>query len=86
MFRDMQRLSEMHYFSYSEFVRLARRHGFQVHDLRERELQAGTLRSPKHTRRRIRSALRRFGLEGIAYRLQRQWYAGMFELALVKVR
>ena len=86
MFRDMQRLSEMHYFSYRAFVRLARRHGFRVHDLKERELRAGTLHSPKQARRRIRAALRRFGLEGIAYRLQRQWYAGMFELALVKVR
>jgi len=86
MFRDMQRLSEMHYFSYGAFVRLARHHGFRVHDLKERELWAGTLHSPRHARRRIRAVLRRLGLEGIAYRLQRQWHTGMFELALVKVR
>ena len=86
MFHDMQRLSEMHYFGYGAFVRLAREHGFRVVDLKERELQAGRLHSPKRARRLIRAALRGLGLEKPAYRLQRRWYVGMFELALVKVR
>lgn len=85
-FQDMQRLSEMHYFSYGDFVRLARRYGFRVHDLKERELRAGKLHSPRRSRRLIRSALRTLGLERLAYRAQRQWYVGMFELALVKER
>ena len=85
-FQDMQRLSEMHYFSYGDFVELARRYGFRVYDLKERELQAGKLHSPKRSRRLIRSALRTLGLERLAYRAQRQWYVGMFELALVKER
>jgi SAM-dependent methyltransferase len=83
-FRDMQRLSEMHYFSFPAFVRLARRHGFRVRDLREAELRAGKLYSPKRTRRLIRFGLRALELERLAYRAQRRWYAGMFELALVK--
>ncbi len=85
-FQDMQRLSEMHYFTYPAFVRLARRHGFHVHDLKEAELRSGTLHSPKRTRRVVRAILRALRLEGLAYRLQRHWYVGMFELALIKER
>ncbi len=83
-FRDMQRLSEMHYFHYAEFVALARQHGFVVRDLREEQLRAGRLHSPRPTRRMLRAVLRELGLEQPAYRLQRRWYVGMFELALVK--
>ena len=85
-FRDMQRLGEMHYFSYPAFVRLARHHGFRVHDLNEADLLAGKLYSPKRTRRLLRAALRAVRLERLTYRLQRRWYAGVFELALVKER
>lgn len=83
-FRDMQRLSEMHYFGYGEFGRLARSYGFQVRDMREELLREGRLHSPKPARRLIRAALRAVGLERAAYRLQRDWYSGMFELALTK--
>ncbi len=85
MFRDMQRLSEMHYFHYGAFVALARRYGFSTRDLREEELREGRLHSPRPSRRAIRSALRAIGLETLAYRTQRRWYVGMFELALTKV-
>jgi ubiquinone/menaquinone biosynthesis C-methylase UbiE len=83
-FRDMQRLSEMHYFHYGQFVRLCKRHGFAVKDLRQEQLRRGELRSPKASRRAIRAALRALGLEGLAYRAQRRWYVGMFELDLLK--
>jgi hypothetical protein len=83
-FRDMQRLSEMHYFEYHTFAALAARCRFSVRDLREEELLRGTLYSPKPTHRIARAALRRLGLERAAYRLQRDWYTGMFELGLVK--
>ena len=83
-FQDMQRLSEMHYFSYPALKQLARRHGFRILDLKEIELHAGRLQSPKRGRRLARRALRALGLERIAYRLQRRWYAGMFELVLIK--
>ncbi|NWG21274.1 MAG: class I SAM-dependent methyltransferase [Chloroflexi bacterium] len=81
-FRDMQRLSDMHYFDYQAFVALAARHGFSTTDLREDQLARGALHSPKASRRVARALLRRVGLERVAYRLQRAWYAGMFELAL----
>jgi ubiquinone/menaquinone biosynthesis C-methylase UbiE len=83
-FHDMQRLSEMHYYGYKEFGHLAAQYGFRVRDLREEQLQAGTLASPKASRRAIRATLRRIGLEPAAYRLQRDYYVGMFELGLQK--
>jgi SAM-dependent methyltransferase len=83
-FRDMQRLGDMHYYDYGVFVRLAARHGFQVRDLREELLRDGQLHSPKAYRRAIRTLLRGIGLEQLAYRAQRAWYVGMFELGLVK--
>ncbi len=83
-FRDMQRLSEMHYFHYGQLVRLCEGLGFRVRDLREEQLRAGTFVSRKASRRAIRAGLRAVGLEGLAYRAQRRWYVGMFELALEK--
>lgn len=83
-FRDMQRLSEMHYFDYREFVALAARNGFTTRDLREELLLEGKLHSPKPLRRVARAVLRTLGAERVAYRMQRDWYAGMFELALSK--
>ncbi|NTU78097.1 MAG: methyltransferase domain-containing protein [Chloroflexales bacterium] len=83
-FRDMQRLSEMHYFHYGELLRLCAGLGFRVRDLREEQLRAGQFVSRKASRRAIRATLRAVGLEGVAYRAQRRWYVGMFELALEK--
>jgi hypothetical protein len=81
----MQRLSAMHYFDYPEFVSLAKAHGFQTVDMNEVALVEGRFVSQKATRQRIRNALRTVGLEHIAYKAQRAWYTGMFELALTKV-
>ncbi len=83
-FRDMQRLSAMHYFHYHELVRICRRLGFAVTDLREQALLAGQLPSRRPLRRAARKVLRRLGLELAAYRWQRQYYTGMFELDLRK--
>jgi ubiquinone/menaquinone biosynthesis C-methylase UbiE len=85
-FRDMQRLSEMHYFRWREWLALCERYGFTVRDLREELLREGKLASPKRSRRAIRSLLRTIGLEGLAYRVQRRWYVGMFEVALTKTK
>jgi ubiquinone/menaquinone biosynthesis C-methylase UbiE len=84
-FRDMQRLSEMHYFHYPELLRLCAGLGFGVRDMREEQLRSGQFVSRKASRRAIRGALRAVGLEGAAYRAQRRWYVGMFELALTRV-
>ena len=85
-FRDMQRLSDMHYYHYGQIVRLCKRHGFRVQDLRQAQLRRGELTSPKASRRAMRAALRAIGLENLAYRAQRRWYVGMFELGLERVR
>ena len=84
-FRDMQRLSEMHYFHWGEFVRLCAHHGFAVRDLREEQLREGKLQSPRASRRALRGILRLLGLERLAYKAQRRWYVGMFEVALKKI-
>lgn len=84
-FRDMQRLAEMHYFRYNELVRLCAGLGFRVRDLREEQLRAGQFVSRKASRRAMRAGLRAVGLEGLAYRAQRRWYVGMFELALERL-
>jgi SAM-dependent methyltransferase len=83
-FRDMQRLSEMHYYRYRDFAALARSHGFGIRDLREEQLRAGALASPRAGRRLARTLLRAAGLELAAYRAERRWLVGMFELALTK--
>jgi len=83
-FRDMQRLSSMHYFHFRELVQLCRQLGFTVTDLREQALLAGKLVSRRPLRRAIRVLLRRVGLELAAYRIQRSYYTGMFELDLRK--
>jgi ubiquinone/menaquinone biosynthesis C-methylase UbiE len=83
-FRDMQRLSEMHYYHYRDFTALARRAGFRLRDLREERLREGRLASQRASRRLMRAALRTAGLELAAYRAERRWLVGMFELALTK--
>ncbi|MFV9505507.1 MAG: class I SAM-dependent methyltransferase [Oscillochloridaceae bacterium umkhey_bin13] len=85
-FKDMQRLSTMHYFHYPALVRICEGLGFRVRDLREEQLRAGQFVSRKASRRMIRTGLRALGLEGLAYRAQRRWYVGMFELALERLR
>jgi 2-polyprenyl-3-methyl-5-hydroxy-6-metoxy-1,4-benzoquinol methylase len=84
-FRDMQRLSEMHYFHYPELLALCERIGFRVRDMREQQLRAGRFVSRKASRRALRAGLRAVGLELPAYRAQRHWYVGMFELDLERV-
>jgi 2-polyprenyl-3-methyl-5-hydroxy-6-metoxy-1,4-benzoquinol methylase len=84
-FRDMQRLSAMHYYHYHDFAALAGTIGFSVRDLREEQLLAGRLTSPRTSRRLARTALRTAGLEQAAYRAERRWLVGMFELALTKL-
>jgi ubiquinone/menaquinone biosynthesis C-methylase UbiE len=83
-FRDMQRLSEMHYFHYPELLRLCEGLGFRPRDIREHELRSGRFESRKPSRRLVRSVLRAVGLELAAYRAQRRWYVAMFELDLEK--
>ncbi len=83
-FTDMQQLSEMHYYDFPAFCQLALAHGFSTRDMNEDALLVGNFVSKKPSRIKIRSFLRAVGLERFAYRIQRAWYTGMFELALRK--
>jgi 2-polyprenyl-3-methyl-5-hydroxy-6-metoxy-1,4-benzoquinol methylase len=79
-FRDRQRLSAMHYYTWPGVERLARRHGFALHDLDERRVARGEVGA----RHRWRRALARLGLALPAYRLYRAAWQGTWRLALVK--
>lgn len=85
-FRDMQRLSTMHYYDYSQFIKIARSAGFTTVDMNETALREGRFVSKKASRQRIRAGLRAIGIEQFAYKIQRAWYTGMFELALTKAK
>jgi ubiquinone/menaquinone biosynthesis C-methylase UbiE len=85
-FRDKQRLSEMHYYTYNDFVTLAAQHGFLVRDLREEQLREGSLPSVRPAKKLLRGVLRSVGLEHHAYRIERRWVVGMYELALCKAQ
>ena len=54
--------------------------------MNETALQEGRFVSKKASRQRIRAGLRTLGLEQFAYKAQRAWYTGMFELALTKAK
>lgn len=79
-FADRQRLSEMHYFTWGRFRRLAGRVGFRVEDLREKQGEPG--QGARYAR--LRRLLRCIGLEGPAYRLARSFVLSSFEVALWK--
>lgn len=83
-FRDRQRLSEMHYFTYGAIERLAARYGLTTLDLDEQRVRRGEL-APKRARRRaVLQALDRLGLTLPLYRSYRALYQGTYRLALHK--
>ncbi len=83
-FADRQRLSEMHYFRWGEFVRAAAAAGLRAEDWQERQLQllAGALPARRPARRALRRLLRLLGLERPAYRAARACFLPYFEVAL----
>jgi SAM-dependent methyltransferase len=83
-FADRQALSEMHYFTWGNFRRLAGELGFRVEDLEEKRVRAGLPLSRRPWRRFLRRALRALALEGTAYRLARFLFLPRFEVALWK--
>jgi 2-polyprenyl-3-methyl-5-hydroxy-6-metoxy-1,4-benzoquinol methylase len=82
-FSDMQRLSEMHYYTLGAFRRRARRHGMRVIDMGEDALRRGEARAGG-LKGRARDALRRAGVALPAYLLYRTLFQGTFELVLVR--
>lgn len=85
-FRDRQRLSEMHYFTFGQFRRLAARYGFRTIDLDERRIERGELAPNRARRRALLHALDRIGLTLPLYRTYRALYQGTYRLALIKDR
>jgi ubiquinone/menaquinone biosynthesis C-methylase UbiE len=83
-FSDRQSLSEMHYYTWRGWCRLARELGFEVEDLQEKRLRAGTLSSHHPWRRRLRQIVRTLGVELLTYRLARASYLPFFEVVLWK--
>ncbi|MGB9723216.1 MAG: methyltransferase domain-containing protein [Chloroflexia bacterium] len=83
-FSDRQALSEMHYFTWGTFCRLAEAIGFQVEDVGERRLRSGLFPSRRPWRRRLRTVLRALSLERPAYFLARAFLLPVFEVALWK--
>lgn len=83
-FADRQALSDMHYFRFGAFRRLARRAGFRLEDLQEQRLRRGELASRRPWRRRLRRLLRAVGLEQMAYRIARSIVLPAFEVVLWK--
>ena len=79
-FRDRQRLSAMHYYTWPGVERLAARHGFALYDLDERRVARGEVGA----RHRWRRVLARLGLALPVYRLYRAAWQGTWRLALVK--
>ena len=82
-FQDKQRLSEMHYFTYRQFRRVAHRHGFQVFDIREDHVYRGK-GTATGLKGKARDALRRLGVALPAYRVYRALVQGTYELVLVR--
>jgi len=79
-FRDKQRLSEMHYFTWSGLELLAQRHGLRVYDLDERRVARGEVGAPRRWRRLATS----LGVALPAYRAYRSAWQGTWRLALIK--
>ena len=85
-FRDRQRLSEMHYYTYGAFERLAAQYGLTTRDLDAERIQRGDLAPKRKARRTILQAMERLGLTMPVYRLYRALYHGTYRLVLVKSR
>jgi len=83
-FADRQALSEMHYYTWGTFRRLATTAGFRVEDLQEQRLRQGKAPSRRAWRRFLRRLLHIVGLERPAYRLARSLFLPSFEVALWK--
>lgn len=79
-FRDRQRLSEMHYYTWGGLERLAERHGFRVVDLDEARVARGEVGG----RQRWRRILAHSPLALPIYRWYRMLWQGTWRVVMVK--
>ena len=82
-FTDRQRLSEMHYYTLSNFRQLAARHGFRVGDIGEDQVRRAQ-GSARGVKGRARDLLHRLGLAMPAYLVYRAIVMGTYELVMVR--
>jgi SAM-dependent methyltransferase len=80
-FRDRQRLSELHYFTWGALERLAAPHGFQVIDLDAQRVARGEIGQRKRWRRWLTGGGR---LALPAYHIYRTIWQGTWRVVLVK--
>ncbi len=85
-FRDRQRLSEMHYYTYVGFERLAAQYGLTTRYLDAERVLRGDLAPKRQARRTILQVLEWLGLTLPLYRVYRALYQGTYRLVLVKDR
>lgn len=85
-FRDRQRLSEMHYYTYGGFRRLAASYGLSTRDLDAERVERGEIAPERPSRQKVLRLFERLGLTLPLYRLYRALYQGTYRLVLVKDR
>jgi ubiquinone/menaquinone biosynthesis C-methylase UbiE len=81
-FRDRQRLSEMHYYTWGALARLARRHGFALADLDAARVARGEIGGRQRWRRVVARGGRHVALP--AYYLYRATWQGTWRVTLRK--
>lgn len=83
LFKDTQKLSEMHYFTFNELKKLANTIGFDVEDILLQKINnPSEIRNPQILK--LITILKRLKIEGIAYSSLRQFYLAGFSLILTK--
>lgn len=84
-FRDRQRLSEMHYYTFDQFARLARQHGLETLDLDEQRIKRGEIAPKRPRAKKIATAIEQMGITLPLYHAYRALYQGTYRLALHKM-
>ena len=82
-FTDRQRLSEMHYYTFAGFRRLAAHHGFTIGDIGEDRLHRGA-GGAAGAKGRVRDFLRQLGLAQPVYYVYRTLVMGTYEVVMVR--
>jgi len=81
----VQKLSDLRYFSYKQFVALSTRVGFTPWDVREDKIARDAVAGISNRTRRLISLVRRLGLLTCSYRLYRSTVADAFHFILVPI-
>lgn len=85
LFEDRQKLSEMHYFTFNQFKRMADKIGFRAQDLKEYKLSHPELINTPKFLKIAKLLLRLFGASPLIYSLVRLFYLSSFSFMLRKL-